>query len=172
MQCPKCLVENSEDSSFCQGCGRSIFGTIPTPAKACRNSHGNTHSDVRFCNKCGRDLCRAERLRIASEKMPGGEGGYYPFAVIVGVAVVSLSLLSFYLIRNSEPSGDEIFTDADYAAFIAWWAGAVLAFIILIVAFLKSFAYTRIGKALTAAFAIGAIALGSSCYTALSGGHV
>ncbi len=53
MKCPKCQIENPEDSSFCRKCGSSMELDITCP------KCGSTHPpDSNFCNKCGHDLSK------------------------------------------------------------------------------------------------------------------
>ena len=100
-----------------------------------------------FCQGCGRTL-RGRRDFTSFGQV---------FAIIGSTLVVSLSLLSHYFIRNSEPSGGEFYSNYDIFAFFAWLAAAILMFISFTVALNKS------RKAVWAAVVIGAIALGVSC---------
>lgn len=103
--------------------------------------------DVQLCIKCGRRI---------------QQGEFYLLSVIGSAIVVTFSILSFYFIRNSE-RGSDIWASA---AALTWWAGASLSFITLITALFN------LRKALTAAAAIGMIALASSCFATVSGGHL
>lgn len=68
-KCPGCSFENSDDSRFCNSCGRDISQSPRTDALIrCPKCSNLNPPGTRFCNRCGQPLTQEAADQVSKEK--------------------------------------------------------------------------------------------------------
>lgn len=93
MFCPRCGAENTEEASFCRGCGSNI-SLVP---QALTGTLEDTRATVglKLSRHERRELERERRRERKGRKPPSIEGAVVPFCGGIGFIVVALAIMLF-----------------------------------------------------------------------------
>lgn len=105
-KCPNCGAVVSDDSLYCGNCGNVISQIIKCP-----NCGKEVNSDVKFCSGCGcllneqgKNISTNEALNSSVEPSENSDNTFRKYYIIVGIVIVFLVFLSFYIFKGQGSS--------------------------------------------------------------------
>lgn len=97
-KCPRCLLENSNDTNFCRGCGQKLDGPqlaaiqIRCPICSTINAEG-----TKYCKTCGQPLTQEAANHSAANRVPivnvQAPRRTHPAVVVLTIIMVIIAFL-------------------------------------------------------------------------------